>query len=98
MSQKDYIKGGNRLVNPPTSSVSTSLRRVLSILLHHPGAPIPPPSPPYNPFCYLPTGSYIGPNVWTVCQQQTNERIQKGYVTSSSLSLDPEVPAMSVLP
>lgn len=37
----------------------TAFRRVVSIMFTCPGTPIPPASPPYNPFCYLPPGQYI---------------------------------------
>lgn len=97
MSQKDYIKGGNRLINPPTSSVGTSLRRVLSILMHRPTSPILAPAPPYSPFCYLPNGSYIGPNVLSVY----NNKHTKGYRKAASqliwLSPNPEILAVPTI-
>ncbi|KAK8802819.1 hypothetical protein WA171_006490, partial [Blastocystis sp. BT1] len=60
MTQKEYIKEGNRITKPVKISLSKSIRRIISIMLTQPRAPIEPAKPPYSPFCYLPPGEYLG--------------------------------------
>lgn len=60
MTQKEYIKGGNRISKPVRISISKSIRRIISIMLKPPRLPVESAKPPYSPFCYLPPGEYIG--------------------------------------
>ena len=85
MTQKEYIKGGNRITKPVNKSVTESIRRIISIMLTPTRSPITPATAPYSPFCYLPPGEYLGAKSSVFYKQMKMKRLSK---LSSSTNID----------
>ena len=72
MTQKQYFK--NEMQSQKTLSTPHAIKKMVSIMCHAPLSPIPPATPPFSPFCYLPPGQFVSAHNSLVCSSRFSNK------------------------